>query len=87
MQQGCRTALIGDGAHTRVGLPPPLPPDATPGSRIQGWSAPPPVREQQAVSTEEGDQARLAVGVKKRIFNAAQSVLNRHGKQSLQRAA
>ena len=31
-QHRCRTALICGGAHTRVGLPPPLPPGATRGS-------------------------------------------------------
>ena len=32
-QHGCRAALISGGAHTRVGLPPQLPPGATRGSR------------------------------------------------------
>ena len=41
-RHGCRTALIGSGAHTRVRIPPPLPPGATRGSWDSRAVCPPP---------------------------------------------
>ena len=41
IQHGCRSAPISGGAHIRVGLPPPLPPGATRGSRDSRAVCPP----------------------------------------------
>ena len=53
-QHGCRTALISGGAHTRVGLPPPLSPGATRGYRDSRPVCPPP--RQRATGLQRNQQ-------------------------------